>query len=96
MINTQASTSQAGRSDSDSSVFSFSVTTPIIDYSGDSEWMLDTGATYHICPNMDWFSSFEKLDGCFIIMGDDRLCHMEVIGVVLVKMFDGMVRDWRM
>jgi len=51
-INTQAGTSQAGGSNSDSSVFSFSVTTPI-GYSGDSEWLLDTGATYHVCPNRD-------------------------------------------
>jgi len=41
---------QAGGSDSDSSVFSFSVITPIVDYSGDSEWMLDTRTIYHIMP----------------------------------------------
>jgi len=38
VISTQAGTSQAGESDSDSSVFSFSITTPTISYSGDSEW----------------------------------------------------------
>jgi len=53
VISTQANTSQADGSDSDSSVFSFSVTTCIVGYSGDSEWMLDTGATCHICPNKD-------------------------------------------
>jgi len=47
------STSQVCGSDSDSSVFSFSVTTPTIGYLGNSEWMLDTGATYHVCPNRD-------------------------------------------
>ena len=47
-VSTHASTSQTGGSDSDSSVFSFSVTTPIVCYSGDSKWMLDTGATYHV------------------------------------------------
>ena len=26
-------------------------------------------------------------------MGDDRPCHMEGIGTILVKMFDGMVRE---
>ena len=36
VISTQGSASQAGGSDSDSSVFSFSVTTPIIGYSGDN------------------------------------------------------------
>ena len=53
VISIQAGTSQAGGSDSDSLVFSFSVTTPTIGYSSDSEWMIDTGATYHVCPNKD-------------------------------------------
>jgi len=96
VINTQSqscSTSQAGRSDSDSSVFSFSVTTPTIYYSDKFEWLLDTGATYHVCPNRNWFSSFEKLDGCSIIMGDDHLCNMKGIGTIYIKMFDGMVQE---
>jgi len=88
VVSTHASTSQAG---SDSSVFSFSITTPIVGYSGDDEWILDIGATYHVCPNMNLFSSFEKLDGCSVIMGDDRLCNMEGIGIIQIKMFDGMI-----
>jgi len=53
VVSTRASTSQADGSDSDSSVFSFSVTTPTIGYSDNSEWILDTRATYHVCPNRD-------------------------------------------
>jgi len=53
VVSTQVSTSQVGGSDSDSSVFYFSITISIVDYSGDSEWMLDTGATYHVCPIKD-------------------------------------------
>ena len=53
VVSTRASTSQANGSDSDSSVFSFSVTTPTIGYSDNSEWILDTRATYHVCPNRD-------------------------------------------
>jgi len=54
VINTQSgSTSQVGGSDSGSTTFSFSVITHTISYSGDFEWMLDTGATYHVCPNRD-------------------------------------------
>ena len=56
VINTQSGcTSQVDGSDPDLSVCSFSVTTPTIGYSGDSEWMIDTGATYHVCPDRDWF-----------------------------------------
>ena len=73
--------------------FSFAITTPTIGYSGDSEWVLDTGATYHVCPNRDCFSIFEKLDGCFAIMGDDHPCEVEGIGTIRIKMFDRMVRE---
>jgi len=37
VVHTQSSTSQADGSNSDSSVFSLSVTTPIIGYSGENE-----------------------------------------------------------
>jgi len=46
-----------------------------------------------VCPNRDWFSNSEKLDDCSVVMGDDRPCNIEGIGTVLIKMFDGMVRD---
>ena len=77
MVSTHASTSQADGSDSDSLVFSFFISSHIVGYSGDSEWILDTRATHHVCPNRNWFSSFEKQYGCSVIMGDDRLCNME-------------------
>ena len=42
---------------------------------------------------MDWFSTFEKLDGCFAIMRDDHPCNVEGISIIRIKMFDGMVRE---
>ena len=91
VVITQSSTSQADGSDSDSSVFSFSVTTPTVCSSDNAEWILDTGAAYHVCPNRDWFSSFEKLDGCYTVMGDDHPCNIEGMGTVRIKMDDGIV-----
>jgi len=93
MVSTHASTSQADGSDSDSSVFSFSVTTPTVGYSNNVEWILDTRATYHMCPSKAWFSSLEKLDGCFAVMGDDHPCNVKGIGTVCIKMFDRIVRE---
>ena len=87
---THANTSQADGSDSDSSVFSFSVNITI-GYSDNIEWILDTGVTYHMYPNRDWFSSFEKLDGCFTVMGDDHSCNIEGMVTVCIKMDDGIV-----
>ena len=46
--NTEANLAQANGSDDDSWVFSLSVTTPIVSYSNNAEWILDTGATYHV------------------------------------------------
>jgi len=46
-------TSQVGGSDSDLTIFLFSITTPTVGYSGDSEWLTYTSATYHVCPNRD-------------------------------------------
>ena len=54
---------------------------------------MDTGATYHVCPNQDWFSNFEKLEGCSIVMGDNHPCIMEGVGTIQIEMFDGMIRE---
>jgi len=94
VVSTQAGdTSQVSGSDSDSLVFSFSVTTPTVGYSGNSEWILDTSATYHVCPNKDDFLSFEKVDSCSVVMKDDYPCNMEGIGTVIFKIFDGKVQE---
>jgi len=45
-----------------------------------------------MCPNKDWFSNFEKLDGCSVVMADDRPYNIKVIGIVYIKTFDGVVR----
>jgi len=49
--------------------YSFSVTTPIIDYSGDSAWMLRYWS-YVSCALIGIGFYFEKLDGCSVIMDD--------------------------
>jgi len=91
--NTEANLAQADESNSDSSVFSLSVTTPTVDYSDNAEWVLDTGATYHVCPSRAWFSNFEKLNGCFTVMSDDHPFNVKGMGTVRIKMFDGIVRE---
>ena len=53
IVSTHASTSQADGSDSDSSIFSFFVTTLTFCYSDNSKWILDPGATFHVYPNKD-------------------------------------------
>jgi len=45
-----------------------------------------------VCPNRNWFSNFEKLDGCFVVICDSP-CNMDRISTIFIKMFDGMMRE---
>jgi len=78
--------------ESNSSAFLLSITSSIC-YSDASEWLLDMGATNHICPRKEWFSSLEKLDSGVVIMRNDATCQMIGIDTVRIKMFDDMVRN---
>ena len=64
--------------------------TPLICHSDASEWLLDTGATYHIFPGENGFSSLEKLDSGIVIMKNDVACQIIGISTVRIKMFDGI------
>ena len=44
-------------------------------------------------PEQGLFSRFEKLDGCFTIMGDDHPCNVEGMGTVRIKMDNEIVRE---
>jgi len=78
--------------ESDFSTFSLSITTSIC-CSDTSEWLVDIGATYHICPRREWFSSLEKLDSGVVIMRNDAACQIIGISTVQIRMFDDVVRD---
>ena len=70
--------------DSDSSYFSLSVTSSGC-HSDASEWVLDTGSTYHIYPRRELFASFEELDGSLMSMGDDQTYRLVSKGTVLSR-----------
>lgn len=38
------------------------------------EWILDSACTYHICPNSEFFSNLEELEGRVIYMDNDASC----------------------
>ena len=55
------------------------------------EWILDTGCTYHMCPNRDWFSTYEPCSGS-VRVGNGHLCKVVGQGNVRIKMFDGVIQ----
>ncbi|KAG6433809.1 hypothetical protein SASPL_105426 [Salvia splendens] len=56
------------------------------------EWILDSGCSYHICPNRDCFSTYESYDGGYVLMGNNSPCKVVGKGAVQIKMFDGIIR----
>ena len=56
------------------------------------EWILDSGCTYHMCPNRDLFSTYEPVSQGVVLMGNNASCKVAGIGTVKIKMFDGVVR----
>ncbi|KAK3011590.1 hypothetical protein RJ639_012236 [Escallonia herrerae] len=60
--------------------------------SSDGGWILDTGCSYHMCPNRDWFVTYRSFDGGKVLTGNDVTCKVVGIGSIQIKMHDGIVR----
>ncbi|KAG8499179.1 hypothetical protein CXB51_005552 [Gossypium anomalum] len=56
------------------------------------EWILDSGCTFHMSPNRDWFTTYEIVSGGVVLMGNNASCKIAGVGTIKVKMFDGVVR----
>ena len=55
-------------------------------------WILDSCYTFHMTHNRDWFSSYESVHKGMILMGNNASCKVAGIGIVHIKLFDGVVR----
>ncbi|KAH9750404.1 hypothetical protein KPL71_013868 [Citrus sinensis] len=57
------------------------------------EWILDSGCSFHMCPNMDFFKTFEQVDGGKVLLGNNLACKVAGIGTINIMIFDGIERD---
>ena len=55
-------------------------------------WIIDSGCSYHMCPNRDWFTTYQIIEGGVVLMGNNMSCKVIGIGTVKIKMHDGVVR----
>ncbi|KAK2999560.1 hypothetical protein RJ639_023203 [Escallonia herrerae] len=60
--------------------------------SSDRGWILDTGCSYHMCPNRDWFATYCSFDGGKVLMGNNVACKVVGIGSIQIRIHDGIVR----
>ncbi|KAG8473502.1 hypothetical protein CXB51_035665 [Gossypium anomalum] len=56
------------------------------------EWILDSGCTFHMSPNRDWFTTYETVSKGVVLMGNNASCKIAGVGTIKVKIFDGVVR----
>ncbi|KAG8473091.1 hypothetical protein CXB51_035032 [Gossypium anomalum] len=55
-------------------------------------WILDSGCTFHMSPNRDWFTTYEIVSEGVILMGNNSSCKIAGVETIKVKMFYGVVR----
>ena len=52
-------------------------------------WVLDSGASYHICPRREWFTTYEQVDGGSISMANSSVCKVVGTGSIKIRTHDG-------
>ncbi|KAG8496761.1 hypothetical protein CXB51_007827 [Gossypium anomalum] len=58
------------------------------------EWILDSGCTFHMSPNRDWFTTYETVSEGVDLVGNNASCKIAGVGTMKVKMFDGVARTF--
>ncbi|KAK9724586.1 hypothetical protein RND81_05G084700 [Saponaria officinalis] len=53
------------------------------------EWILDFGASYHICPRREWFTTYEQVNESNISMANSDVCKAVGIGSIKIRTHDG-------
>jgi len=52
-------------------------------------WVLDFGASYHICPRREWYSTYEHLVCGNISMSNSSACKVVGMGSIKIRTHDG-------
>ena len=50
------------------------------DLRASENWILDSGCTFHMTPNRDWFSTYEPVHKGVVLMGNNASCKVVVLG----------------
>ena len=56
------------------------------------QWVLDSGCSFHLCPDKSFFHTYESVDGGRVLMGNNNICKIVGMGSVKIEMFDGSVK----
>ena len=57
------------------------------------KWLLDSGASHHMCSHRNWFTSYQSVDEGVVFMENGISYKTVGVGSIRIKMFDGIVRE---
>ena len=55
-------------------------------------WVMDSGCSFHMSPNKNWFQNFSENVTGTVYMGNNNTCKVMGIGNINLKLHDGKVR----
>jgi len=58
-------------------------------YHNSDVWVLDTGASYHMCPRREWFSTYAQVENGCIKMANSSVSQVAGIGSIQIRTHDG-------
>ena len=67
-----------------------SVALNIMDSKEGSSWIMDSGCSFHMSPNLDWFENIKGTTGS-VVLGNNQVCSIKGIGTVRLKVDNGCV-----
>uniref|UniRef100_A0A803PQN8 Retrovirus-related Pol polyprotein from transposon TNT 1-94 n=1 Tax=Cannabis sativa TaxID=3483 RepID=A0A803PQN8_CANSA len=59
----------------------------------DLDWVINSGCSFHVCPNRTQFSEYKEIAGRTVKLGDNRSCIIKGIGSVKLKLTGGLIRE---
>ena len=54
-------------------------------------WIMDSGCSFHMYPNREWFQDLTKTDGT-VLLGNNKSCNIRGVGNVFLRLQDGSVK----
>jgi hypothetical protein len=54
-------------------------------------WLVDSGASFHMTPHMEWFCEYERYDGGNVFLGNDSTTRIIGRGRVKLRFIDGRI-----
>lgn len=54
-------------------------------------WIMDSGCSFHMCPNRNWFQDLDETDGT-VSLGNNQTCRIKGVGSIFLRVHDGTVK----